>query len=66
MNKAITRYRIARSAEDIVGFISDVAGGRYLEKQDMDDWVRENIAINYPHAAEKILEEMDILEGSDQ
>ena len=65
MNKAITRYRIARSEEDIIGFISDVAGDRYPEKQAMDDWVRENIAINYPHAAEKILEEMDILEGSD-
>ena len=61
MNEAITRYRVARSAEDIISFISDVAGGRYPAECEMDDWVRENIAVNYPHVAEKILEEMDIL-----
>ena len=61
MNEAITRYRVARSAEDIISFISDVAGGRYPVECGMDDWVRENIAVNYPHVAEKILEEMDIL-----
>jgi len=61
MNEAITRYKIARSSEDIIGFISDVAGGRYPAECAMDDWVRENIAVNYPHVAEKILEEMDIL-----
>ena len=61
MNEAITRYRIARSAEDIISFVSDVAGGRYPTECGMDDWTRENIAVNYPHVAEKILEEMDIL-----
>ena len=61
MNEAITRYRIARSAEDIISFVSDVAGGRYPTECGMDDWSRENIAVNYPHVAEKILEEMDIL-----
>ena len=61
MNEAITRYRIARSAEDIISFVSDVAGGIYPTECGMDDWTRENIAVNYPHVAEKILEEMDIL-----
>lgn len=61
MNEAITRYRVARSAEDIISFVSDVAGGRYPTECCMDDWTRENIAVNYPHVAEKILEEMDIL-----
>ncbi len=61
MKEAIARYRIARSLEDIISFISDVVGGRYPADCGMDDWVRENIAVNYPHAAEKILGEMDIL-----
>ena len=61
MNEAITRYRIARSREDILRFISDIAAEPAFGRPVMDDWVRENIAVNYPHAAEKILEEMDIL-----
>ncbi len=65
MKMALTRYRIARSEEDILQFVSDVAGGCFPEKHEMDDWVRENIAVNYPHAAEKILAEMDIIEGND-
>ena len=61
MNEAVTRYRIARSREDILRFISDIAAEPAFGRPVMDDWVRENIAVNYPHAAEKILEEMDIL-----
>ena len=61
MKEAITRYRIARSREDILRFISDIAAGPAFAGSVMDDWVRENIAVNYPHAAERILEEMDIL-----
>ncbi len=63
MKEAVKRYRIARSSEDIIGFITDVADGVYPFRHEMDGWVRENIAVNYPHAAKKILEEMDILEG---
>ena len=61
MKEALTRYRIARGPEDILRFISDVAAGPAFAKPVMDDWVRDNIAVNYPHAAERILEEMDIL-----
>ena len=61
MREAIKRYRIARSTEDIIQFISDIAGGTFPESRQMDDWVLENIAVNYPHASEKILDEMDIL-----
>jgi len=65
MKEAVKRYRIARSSGDIIGFISDVSNGVYPIRYEMDDWVRENIAVNYPHAAEKILEEMDIMEGEE-
>ena len=61
MREAITRYRIARSFKEITDFISDVEGGVCRQKP-MDDWIRENIAIHYPHVAEEILREMDILE----
>ena len=61
MKKAITRYRIARRPEDILRFISDVTADSAPVRPVIDDWVRENIAVNYPHAAERILEEMDIL-----
>lgn len=64
MREAITRYTIARSAEDILHFISKVESGDACGKYEMDDWVRENIAVNYPNAAEKILEELDILKGN--
>ena len=65
MKKAISRYRIARSEEDIIRFVSDVTEGVDAEEHVMDDWIREHIAVNYPHAAEKILAEMDIIEGAD-
>ena len=61
MKEALTRYRIAENSGDILDFILDVAKGRYPAPYEMDDWVRENIAVNYPHVAEKILEEMDYL-----
>ena len=63
MKEAIKRYTIARSADDIIKFISDLADGRYPAKEEMDDWTRENIAVNYPGVSEKILEEMDILKN---
>ena len=61
MKEAIKRYRVAHSEEDIIRFIRDVAEDHFSAEYKMDDWVRDNIAINYPHVTEKILEEMDIL-----
>ena len=63
MREAMKRYRMVRSREEIIGFIRDVAEGRCPATEGMDDWVREKIAVNYPHAAQKILDEMDILAG---
>ena len=62
MRQAVKRYRIARSEEDIIGFISEIVGTKCLPRQDMDEWVRENIAVNYPHASQRILQEMDIFQ----
>ena len=62
MQHALKRYRIARSAEDIIKFISEVTSGLCPAGQEMDDWTGKNIAVNYPHASEKILQEMDIFQ----
>ncbi len=60
MNEAIKRYRIAKNEADIINFIKDIDEGIISANIEMDEWVRDNIAINYPNAGEKILEEMDI------
>jgi len=61
MKEAIKRYRIARSEDDIIGFIKEIGITDMKPEYAMDDWVRENIAINYPNVAKRILDELDIL-----
>ena len=65
MQYALKRYRIARSAEDIIKFISEVTSGLCPARQEMDDWIRKNIAVNYPHVSGRILKEMDIFQEHD-
>ena len=62
MKEGIKRYSIAHTNDDIVDFVRDIDADNYSKKQEMDEWVRNNIAINYPNAAKVILEEMDILQ----
>ena len=62
MKEGIKRYSIAHTNDDIVAFVRDIDADNYSKKQEMDEWVRNNIAINYPNAAKVILEEMDILQ----
>ena len=62
MKEGIKRYSIAHTNDDIVNFVRDIDADNYSKKQKMDEWVRNNIAINYPNAAKVILEEMDILQ----
>ena len=61
MKEAIKRYKIARSEDDIIGFIKEICITDMKPEYAMDDWVRENIAINYPNVAKRILDELDIL-----
>ena len=60
MNKAIERYDIARSEEDILNFIGRISEAPCKEYK-MDSWVKENIAINYPNVSEYIIKQIDIL-----
>ena len=60
MQHAVKRYRIARNAEDIIEFISNISDGLYPAEHDMDGWIRKNIAVNYPNASRMILKELDI------
>lgn len=60
MNKAIEEYDIARSEQDILGFIRKVISESDKEYK-MKKWVKENIAINYPDVSSFILKQIDIL-----
>ena len=61
MNKAISSYSIARSEEDIIKFIKGIADNNIIEDNKIQDWVEENIAINYPDVSSFILKEINIL-----
>ena len=61
MQKAIGAYDIAHSREDIIDFIKKVEKNEYQCNNRMQDWVKENIAINYPDVSSHIIQEIDIL-----
>lgn len=61
MNKCIERYEIARCEKDIIAFIKSLLVKPIEDEYYMDEWVRENIAINYPDVTSVILQEIDIL-----
>ena len=66
MNMAIEKYTIARSKQDIIEFINKIAKEDYAQKSGMSQWVKENIALNYPIVSEFIINEIDILRGGKQ
>ena len=39
---------------NIIDFIADIEKGSYYAGHGMDDWVRDNIAINYPLLQKKL------------
>ena len=61
MNKAIDSYTIARNREEIIAFIKSIADSDIDREYEMQDWVKENIALNYPDVSSYILKEIDIL-----
>ncbi len=61
MNECIGKHYVAHSEEEIKNFIKEVIGIANNQSHQMDSWVRNNIAINYPHVSEKIIEEINIL-----
>lgn len=61
MNKAIANYTIARSKEDIIAFIKSIADSDIDREYYMQEWVKDNIALNYPDVSSFILKQIDIL-----
>lgn len=60
MKKAISKYSIAKSEADIIAFVEKIANndcstGEYV----MDEWVKTNIAVNYPHVSEELLIDLE-------
>lgn len=62
MNKAIYDYTIARSEDDIINFIRSIIDADAPVEYQMKDWVRENVALNYPDVSSFILSELNILD----
>lgn len=62
MQRAIKKYSIAKSQEDIIQFLRTV---EEKENQELviEPWIRENIMINYPNVSEFILKQLDILQN---
>ncbi len=63
MLKAIENYKVARSEDDIVDFISKIDRGDFRCNTEMEEWVKEKIAINYPNVSEFILKEISITDN---
>lgn len=60
MKKAISKYSIAKSEADIIAFVEKIANkdcstGEYV----MDEWVKTNIAVNYPHVSDVLLKDLE-------
>ncbi len=65
MKNALTSYTIAKSENDILNFIRQISESDNKTDYVMQDWVKENIAINYPDVSSFILKEIDICSGGD-
>lgn len=61
MKAAISYYSVAHSRQDIIDFIREIDNANYYENSDMSQWVKDNIAINFPKVSEYIMNEIDIL-----
>ena len=61
MNKAISAYTVARSRDDIIEFVERISEDTGEHNYEMEAWVKENIAINYPDVSSFLLKEMNIL-----
>lgn len=58
MRKALSEYTIAYSESDIISFVDKVRKEETDQTYHMKEWVKENIAINYPNVADKIIEDL--------
>ena len=62
MNKAISAYTVARSKDDIIEFVKRISEDKGEHNYEMEPWVKENIAVNYPDVSSFLLNEMNILQ----
>ena len=60
MNKALSEYTIAESEDEIVQFVKMIDESSVnLGELHMKDWVRDNVAINYPHVSDALLSDLE-------
>ncbi len=61
MNQALRCYTIAKNEKDITDFITRVINDTKDHNYEMNQWVKDNVAINYPNVSHFIMQEIDIL-----
>ncbi len=60
MNKALSEYTIAESEDEIVQFVKMIDESCVnLDELHMKGWVRDNVAINYPHVSDALLSDLE-------
>ena len=59
MNKAISEYTVANTEEDIIAFVKMIDKGFDSGNCHMKDWVRKDIAINYPNVSDELLKDLE-------
>ena len=62
MNESIKKYFIAKDKEEIFEFLNNLPN-EVKANNSMDNWTKENIAVNYPNVSEKLLKELYFYRG---
>lgn len=65
MNKAIEKYTVAKSKQDIIDFVESISNEIDLEDYHIDQWFKDNISLNYPNVSEYINNQIDVLKQED-
>ena len=55
----LSYYRQAFSKEDILKYVEDVIHGTDNNKKERVDFVRKFLKVNYPHATDSIIENLE-------
>ena len=58
MKKSLEKYNIAKNFKDVESFIEKIVNENFDDNV-VEDWIKDNIMINYPDVSEKIIEELN-------
>lgn len=58
MQKAVSEYSIAYNEDDIISFVKTINSECAAGTCEMKEWVKKNIAVNYPNVAQAIITDL--------